>query len=150
MRDSDHIMNNLVEEWRKGFAIRNADYSSAEFEPHRFLGVRGQFADIWRKIWKLRKAFWDGQALTGEQPREILMDLIGHCFLTIACLDREAWEARQAMVPRCKPGCEEGHTYARGCIEFQDRAEDKTRATPAIVAIRQRRGGVLDGEEAKS
>lgn len=47
------------------------------------LGVKGQFSDIWRKIGKLRTALWDGKELQGEQPEEILMDLIGHCLLTI-------------------------------------------------------------------
>lgn len=52
------------------------------------LGPAGQFADIWRKIGPLKRALWDGQDLTREPAREILFDLIGHCFLTIEMLDR--------------------------------------------------------------
>lgn len=76
-------------EWVAKFRAKNADYSGAGAEPHKVLGVQGQFADIWRKIWKLKKALWDGQTLAGEQPEEILRDLIGHCFLTLDLL-REA------------------------------------------------------------
>lgn len=50
------------------------------------LGPAGQFADIWRKIWPLRLALWDGKALTREQPLEICMDLVGHLLLTIDML----------------------------------------------------------------
>lgn len=47
------------------------------------LGIRGQFADIWRKIWPLKRAMWDGEKLTREQPPEILKDLVGHCLLAL-------------------------------------------------------------------
>lgn len=61
-----------------------ADYNSEgeAFEPHTVLGIRGQFADIWRKVWKLKKALWDGATLAGEQPIEIIDDLLAHLFLT--------------------------------------------------------------------
>lgn len=55
----------------------------------QFLGSRGQFSDINRKFWKLKAMLWDetlpiqGQ---GEPVEEVLMDLIGHCLLTIYCL----------------------------------------------------------------
>lgn len=91
-RDSQafqRILHGLLPEWVAQFRAKNADYSGAGAEPHKVLGVQGQFADIWRKIWKLKKALWDGQTLAGEQPEEILRDLIGHCFLTLDLL-REA------------------------------------------------------------
>lgn len=76
-------------EWVAKFRAKNRDYSGAGAEPHQVLGVQGQFADIWRKIWKLKKALWDGQELAQEQPEEILHDLIGHCFLTLDLLREE-------------------------------------------------------------
>src|SRR6185503_1867367 len=79
----------LMAEWERQFAAKAQDYNDNQNENHRVLGVRGQFADIWRKIGKLKKALWDGQPLVGEQPREILMDLIAHCFLTIAMMDAD-------------------------------------------------------------
>lgn len=57
---------------------------------HNELGVRGQFADIWRKIKPLKRALWDGETLTRESPRQICLDLIGHCLLTILMLDEQA------------------------------------------------------------
>lgn len=85
--DGQYIRDVLMPEWLEQFQRKAADYNDNQNENHRVLGVRGQFADIWRKIGKLKKALWEGQPLVGEQPREILMDLIAHCFLTIAMLD---------------------------------------------------------------
>lgn len=61
------------------FLERNADYG----DNARELGRAGQFADIWRKVRKLRKAWWDGDKLTGEQPPEIAEDMIGHLLLAL-------------------------------------------------------------------
>ena len=73
----------IVGEFVELFEQKNKDYGD---DNANILGPKGQFADIWRKIGKLKRAMWDGQSLTGEQPEEILMDLIGHCFLTIDML----------------------------------------------------------------
>lgn len=89
MRTLDRLTTRLLPEFLAHFSAKNADYSDAEMEPHRVLGKAGQFSDIWRKIWKLKKALWDGKELTQESTREILLDLIGHCFLTLALLEEE-------------------------------------------------------------
>lgn len=47
------------------------------------LGAAGQYAEIWRKIPKLKRAMWDGDPLAGETVQEVLMDLIGHCLLAL-------------------------------------------------------------------
>lgn len=80
----DRIRDSWVPIWLKGFERKARDYNSAKtgWEPHTFLGVKGQFADIWRKIGKLKKALWDDEPLEGEQPLEIIDDLISHLFLT--------------------------------------------------------------------
>lgn len=81
----ERIRDQWVPIWLKGFELNSRDYNSnavVTFEPHTVLGLRGQFADIWRKIWKLKKAFWDDERLEGEQPLEIIDDLISHLFLT--------------------------------------------------------------------
>jgi hypothetical protein len=54
------------------------------------LGLAGQFGDIWRKIGPLKRAMWDKEKLTREQPPEILMDLIGHCLLALQMYDERA------------------------------------------------------------
>lgn len=70
---------------------------SKEYGNHAFvLGSRGQFADISRKMGKMRTAIWDGQPekLKGEDIYEVMNDLIGHCFLTIQCLRKEGFEEK--------------------------------------------------------
>jgi hypothetical protein len=103
--DGRYIRDILMSEWFHGFLQKARDYNDNQNENHRVLGTRGQFADIWRKIGKLKKALWDGQPLVGEQPREILMDLIAHCFLTIAMMDDSKMvpymEQGEPLVPSC-------------------------------------------------
>jgi len=68
--------------WAELFARKNSEYGSGSaFD----LGERGQFSDIYRKIIKLKRAMWDEDesVLTTEGVDEIIMDLIGHCFLTL-------------------------------------------------------------------
>jgi len=84
--DGQYIMAVLMPEWADQFVTKNLDYKD---DANR-LGVKGAFVDIYRKTGKLKRAIWDGQVLEGEQPREILVDLIGHCFLTIAAIDNDA------------------------------------------------------------
>lgn len=69
------------------FIQKNKEYG----ENAQTLGPRGQFADIWRKIAKLKTGLWDGEEdkLTSEGVDEILRDLIGHCFLILSMRDRE-------------------------------------------------------------
>lgn len=69
------------------FKSKQKDYSGGP--AFMLLGVRGQFSDLNRKFWKLYRALWEGESLEGEQPEEILMDFVGHCFLTLYCLRAE-------------------------------------------------------------
>jgi len=128
---SERIVTKLVPEWITHQLDKSRDYNSetdgAVFENADILGVQGQFADIWRKIWKLKKALWDGSKLTAEQPREILMDLIGHCFLAIDMIDRQAGgeeeteaafelPARLGKTPACGVACQpKRHTFIGPC-----------------------------------
>ena len=63
------------------FVRKNKEYG----ENAQTLGPRGQFSDMYRKMIKLKTAMWDGEEekLTSEGVDEILMDLIGHCLLTL-------------------------------------------------------------------
>lgn len=63
----------------ESFFAKNADYG----ETSDSLGVAGQFAELWRKIGKLRGPMWEGKVMCFEQPDEIVSDLIGHCLLTL-------------------------------------------------------------------
>lgn len=121
MGANERIITRLVNEWCSHQTAKAKDYNSdAEgIEPADVLGLKGQFADIWRKIWKLKKALWDGKELTGEQPREILLDLIGHCFLAIDMLDRQQPEVKSDKPKYLKDVT--GHKYdgCPGCANMR-------------------------------
>ncbi len=75
----------IIDEIVKLFHQKHKDYGDMRND----LGIQAQYVDIHRKVGKLRKALWDGVELTGEQPREIMLDLIGHLLLTIDMIDRD-------------------------------------------------------------
>jgi hypothetical protein len=81
------IMHVHLPAWARVFEAKNAEYGDNAQE----LGVPGQFADIWRKISKLRTAMWEGhpERLTSESTEQVIMDLIGHLFLTLDMLPEE-------------------------------------------------------------
>lgn len=75
------------------FLTRSREYG----DDNKFvLGSRGQFADMWRKFGKLKTGIWEGKEaqLTSEGVDEILVDLIGHCFLTLQCRRHEGIEGK--------------------------------------------------------
>ena len=98
------------------FIKKNAEYGSGEQSSGTYLGARGQFADIWRKIGKLKIGLWDGNEaqLTTESVDEILRDMIGHCFLALQlrALERRIkaeaqlpdWRGRQEVMARLSAG----------------------------------------------
>lgn len=61
------------------FIRKNAGYGDTGY----VLGARGQYADMNRKMGKLKHTLWDGNDPVGESNEEMLMDLMGHCGLTI-------------------------------------------------------------------
>lgn len=77
----------LVQEWAKMFMGKQQDYGDRAND----LGVPGQYAEMSRKFIKLRKAMWEGKPLVGEPAREVVMDLIGHCFLTLKLMEDQNW-----------------------------------------------------------
>jgi hypothetical protein len=65
------------------FDSKNKDYGAGG---HEGLGIRAQYVDLSRKVLKLKRVMWDNQGLEHEQVDEVLLDLIGHCFLTLNLL----------------------------------------------------------------
>jgi hypothetical protein len=53
-------------------------------------GLAGQWADMHRKVAKLKRALWEGDDsyLTRESTEEILRDLVGHALLALEMLAR--------------------------------------------------------------
>lgn len=72
------------------FLQKNSDYGENAQE----LGLKGQFADIWRKVGKLRAAWWEGKELKSEPATEVAEDLIAHLLLALYFADPEVddWE----------------------------------------------------------
>lgn len=76
-----NILFDRLPEFLDLFVAKNKEYG----DNAETLGPRGQYADIHRKIAKLKTALWDDNeaSLQFEGTDEILRDLIGHCFLTL-------------------------------------------------------------------
>lgn len=125
----ERIMAEQVPAWSAKFDQKSRDYNSATtgWEPHTFLGVRGQFADVWRKIGKLKKALWDEEELTGEQPREIIQDLISHLFLTLDLLGQQEDKSLRAFED-AHPAVETEEVES--CCEEQDQQVKVLRIPP--------------------
>lgn len=70
------------------FLSKGKDYGEA----FGLLGLKGQFSDINRKFWKLKRSLWDGKILTHEDAYEICEDMVGHLYLTMYMLRKDMEE----------------------------------------------------------
>lgn len=77
--EPNDLGDSLLQEFMERFMEKQRDYGDAADD----LGAPGQYAEIHRKKAKLKKALWEGEKLVGEPVDEVLMDLIGHCFLAL-------------------------------------------------------------------
>jgi hypothetical protein len=86
----------IVREWWKQFLVAYTEYGPGAADE---TGLAGQWGDLHRKVKKLKPFMWEGDEtrLKRENPREVLMDLIGHCFLAIEMLDREMPSGRSSV-----------------------------------------------------
>lgn len=68
------------------FLRRNAEYGEAA----NVLGVKGQFADINRKVIKLKRFMWDDEPMPdgAESIHTIVCELIGHLLLVLDEMDQ--------------------------------------------------------------
>lgn len=78
----DTITGAQVQEWISFYKQKNQDYQSHGEE----FGVRGEVHNMGKKMGKLKRALWDGEPLVGEQPEEILLDMVGHCMQALYLL----------------------------------------------------------------
>jgi hypothetical protein len=84
LRDGTRRVLVIAEDVLNLFIQKTKDYGDTA----EHLGSRGQYADMWRKMGKLKRALWDGIPMINESAEEMVMDLIGHCLLTIDFLRR--------------------------------------------------------------
>lgn len=76
----------IMGEWHQQFMVAYKEYGPGAAD---VLGLAGEWAEMWRKVSKLKRTLWNGQDhLVRESAREVLMDLIGHAMLAIDMLDR--------------------------------------------------------------
>src|SRR3546814_15738351 len=73
------IATSIMPEWLRLFSEKNREYG----DNAKVLGLKGQFSDMWRKLGKLKSALWDDKELKFEGADEIMMDPLGHLFLTL-------------------------------------------------------------------
>lgn len=84
-----YIVEQIVPEVLEHFLSKNADYG----DQHRFgLGPRAEYVGMHRKMYKLKKALWEGQEMNHEGVREMVKDLIGSGLLILDLLDIEGGE----------------------------------------------------------
>lgn len=72
---TERILGKVVQR----FLTKSVDYGDVFNE----LGLAGQYSDMHRKMYKLKRAMWEGRPLKGEQPEEILEDLLGNILISL-------------------------------------------------------------------
>lgn len=77
------MVNQILPKAVSRFQKKSADYGDVFKE----LGMAGQYSDMHRKMYKLRKYMWEGERLKGEGPKEILEDLLGNILISIYLID---------------------------------------------------------------
>jgi hypothetical protein len=78
---NDEIADEVLQLWNR----KSMDYGEQVFD----FDVRAQALELNRKNGKIKDALWHGRQLQFESIEEILMDMIGHCYITIARLRLE-------------------------------------------------------------
>jgi len=103
----------------KRFREKSSDYGDVFKE----LGIAGQYSDMHRKMYKLKRAMWEGEELKGEPPEEILSDLFGNILISIY-LYEEAKDKRRGKLGRGVQRELEGEEY-RHDAELQGEADQR-------------------------
>jgi hypothetical protein len=79
---TQEILREVVAPALERWITKNVEYGDTA----DVLGSKGQFADINRKVGKLKRLMWDDDVpawAVSEPVEEVLQDLIGHCLLSI-------------------------------------------------------------------
>jgi len=80
-----YIFDNLLPEFKSRFLAWNAEYPEV-----RELGIRAEFHGLHKKVSKLKPILWDGTNVAmREDPRTILLEIVGHALLAIVDWDAE-------------------------------------------------------------
>lgn len=68
------------------FINKNADYDVNGTNIAEKFGLKGQYMKLHDKVMKLERPLWNGEKLEGEQPEEVLGDLIAHALICLKFL----------------------------------------------------------------
>lgn len=84
-QEREYISNNLIPEILDGF-----EDVSIEYQQSRDLGIRGEFASLYRKARKLKTIYWDGASDAGwrEGTRIIIKEVVSHGLLMLVDFDK--------------------------------------------------------------
>lgn len=87
-KQAERIINEILPGAIELFCAKNKDYAIDGIDIAATLGTRGQWADMYRKIAKLKQQMWDqnGEGLQFEDAETVIRDLIGHCLLSLLFL----------------------------------------------------------------
>lgn len=78
------ILTEVLPDALRLFLQKNQDYAGADGDnTSDELGSAGQYAELKRKMGKLKRALWDRLPMEFEQPDEILRDFFGHVLLAL-------------------------------------------------------------------
>lgn len=85
LRGPSAYLTILQDAWAR-FAEANAEYGDSSKSE---TGLAGQWADLYRKVMKLKATFWAGEKgrLTRENEKDVLCDLIGHALLALKMVE---------------------------------------------------------------
>jgi hypothetical protein len=89
---TQYLMHELADDFQKW---------AKEYQQPRDLGIRGEFANFYRKARKLKTFFWDNWADPPsdwrEDPRTIIKEVIAHGLLMLVDLDTDSGRLAEAM-----------------------------------------------------
>ena len=117
------------------FLAKNKDYDIPGINIAQELGTRGQWADMYRKIAKLKQSMWEknGEGLEFETAEQVLYDLLGHVLLALKFLAEEG-----------------GVTWEEDDFDPDDENDVEDRlATRAELSARSRLNAAAYGQEAE-
>ena len=91
---------------------KNNDYGGSQ-GLYKMIGVKGRYADCWRKIIRMHSLVWEGnkQLVPDEPIRDTAIDLIVYTVLLVLVLDEQARQKKLTDVPSEVPAPKEAPNY---------------------------------------
>ena len=120
----DTMVNKILPQLVKRFREKSSDYGDVFKE----LGIAGQYSDMHRKMYKLKRVMWYSGSLQGEQADEILADLFGNILISLYLLN-ESEENQRAASSEPSSGQD---TDSQGTSTNRQKGRARKQATNAV------------------